>query len=171
MKSIRLIPFLSLLLFSAVGLHGISADKVAGKLVNAKGEAAPSDVLSGKPYVLYYFSAHWCPPCRKFTPRLIDFYNNEGGGVDFELVFVSSDRSAKDMAAYMTETGMPWWALAFDAIAGSGLRSEGGPYIPALVLTDESGKVLSSSYDEASQQSRGVDAVVQDLRSLIKSGS
>ena len=24
--------------------------------------------------VLYYFSAHWCPPCRQFTPMLKDFY-------------------------------------------------------------------------------------------------
>jgi thiol-disulfide isomerase/thioredoxin len=24
--------------------------------------------------VLYYFSAHWCPPCRQFTPLLKDFY-------------------------------------------------------------------------------------------------
>ena len=68
--------------------------------------------------VLYYFSAHWCPPCRQFTPMLKDFYevlllyltpktntsiiltsHQEAEGI--EIVFVSSDRSAEDMASYM----------------------------------------------------------------------
>ena len=25
--------------------------------------------------VLLYFSAHWCPPCRKFTPQLVAFFS------------------------------------------------------------------------------------------------
>ena len=74
--------------------------------------------------VLYYFSAHWCPPCRQFTPMLKDFYevqsldqpillkdfvarqyksfsnfHQEAEGI--EIVFVSSDRSAEDMTSYM----------------------------------------------------------------------
>ena len=63
--------------------------------------------------VLYYFSAHWCPPCRQFTPMLKDFYEvtrllmkvkikyvcQEAEGI--EIVFVSSDRSAEDMTSYM----------------------------------------------------------------------
>ena len=30
--------------------------------------------LCSQDLVLYYFSAHWCPPCRQFTPMLKDFY-------------------------------------------------------------------------------------------------
>ena len=32
------------------------------------------EALEGKKFVGFYFSAHWCPPCRGFTPVLKDFY-------------------------------------------------------------------------------------------------
>ena len=27
------------------------------------------------PLVGIYFSAHWCPPCRGFTPKLVEFFS------------------------------------------------------------------------------------------------
>ena len=33
-----------------------------------------SQVLGGKAVVGLYFSAHWCPPCRGFTPQLAALY-------------------------------------------------------------------------------------------------
>ena len=39
--------------------------------VNAAGETkSVSALLEGKSHLLVYFSAHWCPPCRSFTPVL-----------------------------------------------------------------------------------------------------
>jgi nucleoredoxin len=47
--------------------------------------------------VLVYFSAHWCPPCRRFTPELVKFYNDLLlKRTDFEIIFASSDRSEED---------------------------------------------------------------------------
>jgi len=39
-----------------------------------------------------YFSAHWCPPCRSFTPQLADAYEKCMGDKNFEIIFLSSDR-------------------------------------------------------------------------------
>ncbi len=62
-----------------------------------------------------YFSAHWCGPCRKFTPELVAFYNkNAAAHPEFEVLFVSNDKSAAAMQGYMREMQMPWPAVSFD---------------------------------------------------------
>src|SRR5438270_4822719 len=54
-----------------------------------------------------YFSAHWCPPCRKFTPNLVAYYNkNVAAHPDFEILFVSNDKSPSAMEDYMREQQM-----------------------------------------------------------------
>jgi len=77
-------------------------------LVKADGTKKPgSEIFAGKDFICIYFSAHWCPPCRGFTPVLKDFYEEVDG---VEIVFVSSDQTAEAMVAYMknrTGTGGP----------------------------------------------------------------
>ena len=59
-----------------------------------------------------YFSAHWCPPCRGFTPKLASVYNEiKEEGKDFEIVFVSWDRDEESFKEYHGE--QPWLALPF----------------------------------------------------------
>ena len=50
-------------------LKGQQLLRKSGEVVNA------DEVLAEKKIIAYYFSAHWCPPCRNFTPILADFYN------------------------------------------------------------------------------------------------
>ena len=72
--------------------------------------------LCGKDSIIgIYFSAHWCPPCRGFTPKLIEFYNNEKqkrDNINFEIVFVSWDRDEESFKEYFNT--MPWLALPYD---------------------------------------------------------
>lgn len=49
--------------------------------------------------VLFYFSAHWCPPCKQFTPMLKAFVNKFPGNY-INVVFVSSDKSDQQAVSY-----------------------------------------------------------------------
>ena len=78
-----------------------------------------SDITKGKPYVGMYFSAHWCGPCRAFTPQLAALYErlrekNDGeGSGSFEVIFVSSDRSETEFETYATESMPSWLTVPF----------------------------------------------------------
>ncbi|CCW69858.1 unnamed protein product [Phytomonas sp. Hart1] len=74
--------------------------------------------LEGKKYVLVYFSAQWCPPCRVFTPELRTFYEKSHKEKNFEVVFVSLDQTAGGMRAYMESAHGDWLALPFDEAKG-----------------------------------------------------
>ena len=80
-------------------------DQLPPNLVDKTGKlTATREVLKDKKVVAFYFSAHWCPPCRQFTPVLARSYDQArqaglaGGG---ELIFVSSDRSQTDTNLFL----------------------------------------------------------------------
>merc|ERR1711963_681314 len=56
-------------------------DLIKGKsLIKADGSSQSAEsALAGKEIIMFYFSAHWCPPCRGFTPMLKDFYEESHG--------------------------------------------------------------------------------------------
>lgn len=125
------------------------------------------EALAKKKMVALYFSAHWCAPCRKFTPQLVDFYNRVAAQhPEFEIVFVSNDRSPLEMETYMRDTQMPWPAIEFAKLPGKdALKKYAGDGIPCLVLLDASGKVISDTY--AGKQYAGPEKVVADLNAIF----
>lgn len=127
--------------------------------------------LSPKKYYAIYYSAHWCPPCRGFTPKLVDFYNKASRKYDnFEIIFVSSDRSEDAMADYMKEADMPWLALDYDKKkASKALTKYAGGGIPCLVLVDNDGNVLSDSYVNGKYV--GPTTVMNELEKRLKNDS
>jgi nucleoredoxin len=84
------------------------------QLQTKEGLKATSEVLAGKRLIGIYFSAHWCPPCRSFTPVLAKAYNDIKAADPnaLEIIFVSSDSSKKDFEEYYGS--MPWTACLFD---------------------------------------------------------
>ena len=149
------------------------SESVSGNLVQlVDGELRP--VPSGEESRLdkvklfaLYFSAHWCPPCRKFTPELIDFYQKvKKENPDFEIIFVSYDRSPEALADYVRSTGMPWPTVVFGK--GDELkRLYSGKGIPRLVLVDQEGKVLADSYE--GERYVGPRHVLKELEKRLKS--
>ncbi len=148
----------------------VLAKTVQGDLITFKDGAAQAfddRLLDRKKLIALYFSAGWCGPCRKFTPDLVAYYQRIAEAhPEFEIIFVSNDRSATAMQKYMRDMKMPWPAVQFEKIAAhEDLRQFSGTGIPCLVLVDAQGKVLSHSY--AGTTYRGPQAVLDDLDKLF----
>mmetsp|Transcript_17481 Transcript_17481/g.35082 ORF Transcript_17481/g.35082 Transcript_17481/m.35082 type:complete len:389 (-) Transcript_17481:40-1206(-) len=118
--------------------------------------SAPSPlgrVLPPSKFILLYFSAHWCGPCRQFTPRLAQFYRSYAREYEFEVVFVSADHDSKAFESYYNGE-MPWSAVPYDDDSREDLQ---GRYrvsgIPSLRVLRSDGTVIdengtSSTLDE-----------------------
>src|SRR6266404_4678241 len=149
---------------------GAMPELLKGDLVQYRnGSVVPVDdsVIANKKLIAVYFSAHWCGPCRKFTPQLVEYYNRVAPQhPEFEIVFYSHDRSASAMEAYMRETNMPWPAIDYQKLADKEvLKKSAGDGIPSLVLVDAAGKLISSSY--AGKQYLGPAKVLADLDAIF----
>ena len=113
-------------------------------LTNGEPKTVPlADALGGKEFVLLYASAHWCPPCRKFTPMLANWYRTMK--ISVEVVFLSCDHDEQGFQGYFRE--QPWLAVDFDDDARESLlatiKVQG---IPRLVIIHaESGKIVDDN--------------------------
>jgi len=117
---------------------GISTAKLLGK----DGPVDPS-ILKDRVFALY-FSAHWCPPCRGFTPKLAEWYTKDLKAKGLEVVFVSSDRDEASFKEYFS--GQPWLALDFSdrkmkELLSSAVKVDG---IPTLAILDQELNLITS---------------------------
>jgi nucleoredoxin len=139
----------------AVALTPVSS-MIDKKLVDAQGQPVDTPGASIKYYAIYY-SAGWCPPCHTFTPVLVDWYQKfKPFHHNFELIFVSEDKTEMDMYGYMNEMKMPWPAVRFSELPrangtfrGPGIQQYAHDGIPDLVLVDSSGNILADSFKGA----------------------
>ena len=148
----------------------VVAGMVKGDLVTSRNGTLSvfnDQPLENKKLIGLYFSGKWCPACRKFTPELVQYYNRVAAAQpEFEIIFVSSDRSPAAMEAYMRDAQMPWPAVRYEKILEKeALRKYAGAGIPCLVIVDPSGKVVSDSY--AGTTYRGPTKVLEDLERIF----
>lgn len=127
---------------------GVWSELLGPKIVTASGEI-DADTLSSCKAVALYFSAHWCPPCRGFTPKLAEMYKNTFKAKGMEVVFVSSDRDEDAFKEYFAE--MPWASLPYSDRARKDALSKKYKVqgIPSLVILDGGAKTITMKGREA----------------------
>ena len=117
-------------------------------------------------YYLFYYTASWCPPCQKFTPSLVEFYNKNKSD-EFEVILVTSDNNEDAMEGYAQQKKMPWPHLELrDAEKFKKEFSHPGGGIPNLVLTDLDGNLIKTSYEGKSYV--GPSVPMNHLGTLLK---
>jgi len=116
------------------------------KLVSKDGEVDTETALSGKEAVGVYFSAHWCPPCRGFTPVFAKKYEEIKAEKNFEVVFVSSDSDEAAGVSYYGE--QPWLMLPYadrdrKQKLGEKYNCSGIPHL--VILNGENAEVITEN--------------------------
>jgi len=153
----RLLLPLFLAVFAVTG-HAGFIDEIKGDLDGPAVEGSPK-------YTALYFSAHWCPPCRMFTPKLVEWYNDfKTKHPDFELVFVSSDRDEAAMKEYIDGDKMPWPYVEFDKAKEEIFSKYSSDGIPYLVLIGEDGEDLTGN---PGNEWQAPDEVLQKIEEIV----
>ena len=118
--------------------------KFPSEFQTSSSKISKDEVFSSSDIICLYFSAHWCGPCRKFTPSLSEFYKEINSETkQIEIIFCSSDQDQNQFNEYFKT--MPWIAIPFDSEAKDEIAEElGVSSIPTLIVFDKDGNVLDN---------------------------
>eukprot|EP01063_Lacrimia_lanifica_P016177 TRINITY_DN227_c0_g2_i5.p3 TRINITY_DN227_c0_g2~~TRINITY_DN227_c0_g2_i5.p3 ORF type:complete len:143 (+),score=73.93 TRINITY_DN227_c0_g2_i5:852-1280(+) len=102
--------------------------------------------LEGKE-VGVYFSAHWCPPCRGFTPVLKKFYEEyKAMNPNFEIVFVSGDQDEGGMMSYFQNDHGDYLCCPHGSAEANNLKQLVGVQgIPTFAVFDGEGEMITKN--------------------------
>lgn len=155
---------------SVAAAPSVFDDVFDGNLEKLDGKSLKRYELEQKPtkYYLFYYTASWCPPCQKFTPDLVKFYDkNKANSDEFEIVLITSDSDEDAMEEYAKNKKMQWPHLKLSKVESFKSKFEHpGGGIPNLVLTDLEGNLLKTSYVDGNYT--GPHPVMDHLASLLK---
>ena len=102
-------------------------------LEDKQGKAVDEATLKGKIVVLF-FSSNWCPACVTFIPYLSTLWETvqeeqgEDSNTPWQVVYVSSDNSAADCAAYMNQKHADWLRIPYDSPLRQALKQKYGVF-------------------------------------------
>jgi thiol-disulfide isomerase/thioredoxin len=136
---------------------------IGPEVINATGQRGQTSRLVEYDYVLLYFTAGWCAPCRAFTPQLIQYYNENRSLGKWEVIVVSKDHSESEFQDYLRSAKMPWAAIPYERVEPSGLSQRfqiSG--IPNFVVLDRTGNVVINS------RSGGRDKALADFQARLR---
>ena len=118
-------------------------DYVPDQFEGKKGKVKLSEIKES-PLIGIYFSAHWCPPCRAFTPLLSKFYKVANkASKQIEIIFVSFDKNENGFKEYYDT--MPWLSFPFESDKKVKISKDFEIFgIPALLIFDKNGKLIDN---------------------------
>lgn len=128
------------------------SEVLRGIQLQGEGETKLYEDLPGDALRVFYFAAHWCPPCRTFAPSLCAALSavrkRRAKYANTQLIIVSSDRSEQSYnrtvqsVAAANALAVPWSAAEVRGALPTALGVAG---IPALVITSGDGTVLTAN--------------------------
>ncbi|MEP4079521.1 thioredoxin-like domain-containing protein [Haloferula sp.] len=133
----------------AAGPDSVFDEMLEGNLVRLEGKSLKKYSDGPKPEKLYifYYTASWCPPCQKYTPSLVEFYN-ENKNENFEIVLITSDRDEDAMEGYAKEKKMPWPQLKLKKAADFKKKFQHGVTgIPSVIVCKLDGTKIGNIRD------------------------
>lgn len=145
-------------------------DLLGPKIDTKDGSKCAQEALEKKKFIGLYFSAHWCPPCKAFTPVLSAFYNDMiAAHEDFEIIFISSDRDAQSFQSYYES--MSFCALPFTEAHIKNLGTKFGVRgIPTLIFLDNEARIVEEDGRSLVANSQGsVEKVWENLVRKLES--
>lgn len=155
------------LLANPKALPGRVLEDLQGKLVNSATAAAASFEPGADPkYFAFYRGAGWCGPCRQFSPALVRFYKDAKPKYpNFEVVFISGDKTPAEMRSYSKEMGFSWVTVPTQRQPETQIVNRlFTNLIPQLVVTDRQGNVVVDS------ARIGTAAALKQFEALLKKG-
>ena len=143
-------------------------EDLQGKLVDP-GTSAPVAIsaTAAPKYFAFYRGAGWCGPCRQFSPSLVKFYKDmKPKHANFEVYFISGDKTPAEMKAYAKEAGFSWASAPQSVQPKMQIVNRlFTNLIPQFVVTDGAGKVLIDS-----AQTGGPQNALKQFEALVKKG-
>ena len=118
-------------------------------LIKSNGQRSfTKTILNTTEYIMVYFSASWCPPCRRFTPILKSFYNkSERKKHKIEVVMIGLDKTEHEFRKYFKD--MSWMAVPYTRTENKQkdiMKIFGFKTIPNIaIIKSDTGKLTSLS--------------------------